>query len=314
MSEIGAGEALNRKPRGQILFVSPAPEPADGTAATALPNGQTPSAAPSVGELCGQLMGLQRQRVFAIRMQGRCDRAVEAFIRTQLGYRTDMPEGERKKVSAEAKRTKKAVEQGEGRKGTADIGLRPDVLSTCSAVVLQTAASREGWDAMVGASEKHMRSLAQDLPGWPFCAQVKGISDLGLAVIVGEAGDLSGYPKHGHLWKRLGLAVIDGKRQGAPGTSASAEDWTRHGYKPARRAEVWAFLDDVMFRAQWRGEKDGEPAHPIGPYGEKYARKKAEYLARDDIAAPDRAARRYMTKCFIRDLWNAWRQAKAALP
>ena len=67
-----------------------------------------------------------------------------------------------------------------------------------------------------------------------------------------------------------------------------------------------------MLRAQWRGEKkddDGNiisPGHAIGPYGEHYRRKKAEYIAREH-PAPDRAARRYMAKMFLRDLLNAWR-------
>jgi hypothetical protein len=74
------------------------------------------------------------------------------------------------------------------------------------------------------------------------------------------------------------------------------------------QAEMWAMLDDVLHRAQWRAERDGAPAHALGPYGEHYARKHAEYVARDH-PAPGKAARRYMAKMFIRDLWCAWSAA-----
>ena len=125
--------------------------------------------------------------------------------------------------------------------------------------------------------------------------------------------------KKGKWGKRLGLAVIDGQRQGNPGTNASADDWIAHGYKASRRAEVYAFIDDVMFRSQWRGAKDDAPGYPIGPYGAHYARKKAEYTIRfaDELHAKahaEKAARRYMAKMFIRDLWKAWRGASVIVP
>jgi hypothetical protein len=112
------------------------------------------------------------------------------------------------------------------------------------------------------------------------------------------------------LWKRLGLAVIDGRRQGSPGTGASADDWIAHGYSPQRRSQIWAFLDDMIVRAQWRGEKNDVPAHGIGEYGEYYGQMKALYIARDwKPAHADHAARRAMTKRLLRDLWRAWRDA-----
>jgi hypothetical protein len=46
----------------------------------------------------------------------------------------------------------------------------------------------------------------------------------------------------------------------------------------------------------------------LGPYGEHYARKLPEYIARNH-PMPGKAARRYMAKMFIRDLWRAWRSA-----
>jgi hypothetical protein len=164
-------------------------------------------------------------------------------------------------------------------------------------------------------TESEMARLARRLPAYRFVAGVKGVTAKALAVIVGEAGNLSNYPDRSRLQKRLSIGCVDGVRQGNPGPGATAEDWIRHGYKKSRRAEIWALVDDVMLRAQWRGAKldDAgnvvEPARAIGPYGEHYARKKTEYVARRH-PAPDRAAGRYMAKMFIRDLWRAWCHAE----
>ena len=320
-SDIDPDEAMISQPKGQPESVSSgSSQIVEGAASVMLLQGQSSGAA-SLDDLCGRLMALQRDRIFAIRMQSRCDRAVEAYIRTRLGFTTDptrMGEADRKKVAAEAKRLKKAVEQGEDHDHSADEA-RHSVILACSAVIIRNMSARDMWDEMRTGTEKEMRALAKQLPAWEFAETVKGVSELGLAVIVGEAGNLGDYPKKGHLWKRLGLAVIDGKRQGNPGASATAEDWISHGYKAARRAEVYAFIDDVMFRSQWRGAKDDQPGYPIGPYGVHYGRKKAEYLTRfadepHTKAHAENAARRYMAKMFIRDLWNAWRGASARVP
>lgn len=314
-TEIDPGAATGEVLKCQASIASPGSSEIVAEATAALPQGQFRGA--DLDDLCGSLMRLQRDRIFAIRMQSRCDRAVEAYVRTRMGFTTDptrMGEAERKKLAAEAKRLKKAVEQGEDHVAPAS-QVRPDIILACSAVIIRNMSARGMWDQMRADTEKEMRALAKQLPAWQFVQTVKGISDLGLAVIVGEAGNLGDYPKKGHLWKRLGLAVLDGKRQGNPGAGATAEDWIAHGYKASRRAEVYAFVDDVMLRSQWRGPKEDQPGYAIGLYGEHYARKKAEYLVRfaDEPhckAHAENAARRYMAKMFIRDLWNAWRKAE----
>lgn len=313
---IPESEAKIPAPKGHRVIASSLGEPnADVEAAPVPPRGQNTNAS-DIGALCGELMALQRDRTFAIRMQSGCDRRVEAYVRSRLGYRTDLSATERKRVSAEAKRIIKAAETG------ADHAVRADkaslvVPAAVSAVVLRNMVARGVWDDMRTETERAMRKLARELPGWPFVETVAGLSELGLAVIVGEAGNLADYPKKGHLWKRLGLAVIDGYRQGRvpPGLNPTerATAWIERGYSPHRRAEVFAFIDDVVLRHQWRAEKDGVPGHPIGPYGEHYARKKAEYIDREH-PAPDKAARRYMAKMLIRDLHNAWRRAMESVP
>lgn len=263
----------------------------------------------SVSTVCSELIERQRQRVFCIRQQQRCDRSIEAFLARRFGYDARLEPAERKKMFAIVAKLRRDVEAGK----PTDLDSRGDALSQ---FIITSAKARESWDEMRSDVEKRMITLARELPvASSFLPTVKGFGLLGLAVIVGEAGrDLSEYQNPAKLWKRLGLAVLDGRRQGSPGDGATAGDWVQHGYNKQRRAQVWAFCSDTMFRAQWRGEKDGVPAHPIGPYGEAYIERKQWVLARGWTPAhADADARRFMTKRLIRDLWRAWRDADISL-
>jgi hypothetical protein len=271
-----------------------------------------------------RLIALQRQRVFCIKSQSRCDRSIEAFIASLAGYHAGLAETERKQYFKLAQRIRKTIEK-------AGPDWRGDQFGTqfveVALLVLQSRDARIGWDVYRGRIEAEMKTLARELPVWPWVQQVKGFAELGLAVVVGEAGDLGGYANPAKVWKRLGLAVFEGRRQGNPGEGATADDWITHGYNRRRRAEIWAFFSDTMFKHQWRGERTDEagnvvePAHPIGPYGVVYARRKEWNLARDWTPGhADNDARRIMTKEMIKDLWRAWREAiqqmepKVAIP
>jgi hypothetical protein len=162
--------------------------------------------------------------------------------------------------------------------------------------------------------EKQMRKIARSLPIWLWVESVAGFGDLGLAIILAEAGcgftgrGLLDYATKEKLWKRLGLAVIEGERQRRKTDLELAE---KHAYNPARRAEIWAIADS-MFRHQWRGEKDGVAAHAIGPYGEIYAKRKASTEDRGwTLKHRDDDALRIMSKALIRDLWRKWRELHA---
>lgn len=149
-----------------------------------------------------------------------------------------------------------------------------------------------------------MQHHAKDLPAWKWAAGVKGLSLQGLACIIGETGDLSNYETKERVWKRLGLAVIDGIAQQR---RSKPEEAAAHGYSPKRRAVIWS-IADVLLRAQWRGEKDGTPAHAIGPYGAVYGRRKAHTVNREGWTPKrrDNDARRVMSKALIEDLWRVW--------
>jgi hypothetical protein len=252
-------------------------------------------------------MAWQGERRFAIAMQNRLNRAVESYIATRMGYRNTMVAADRERLFKLATKLRQAVERGQEPPPEAgSVGIR------AAHLILRNHTSRESWDLMRQDAERRMTELAEMLPVWSWVEGVRGVSSRGLAVIVGEAGDLGSYPRKGHLFKRLGITVMDdGFRQGRvpPGLTKAerAEAWIERGYNPRRRAEVWALLDDVMLRAQWQG------GAAKGPYGAYYIRKKTEYLGRGwQPKHADDAARRYMAKMFIRDLWKRWRRLAAA--
>jgi hypothetical protein len=160
---------------------------------------------------------------------------------------------------------------------------------------------------------KEMEKLAESLPVWPvFGEPIRGFGPGSLAVIMAEAGDLSGYADHSKLWKRMGLAVMNGVRQGGLAKNASKEDWIAHGYSPRRRSRMWNIGDALI-----KGNRDGA-------YRTAYLARKAYEAERDpeNMTDPDtgkpnmhahRRAQRYMEKRLLKDLWRAWRDAQAPL-
>lgn len=280
----------------------------------------------SVATIVTDLVHLQRQRKFCIVSQSRCDRSIESFIASAIGFRLDATEVARKAVFAEAKQFRLRVERGGDGQVIADIheGVALASLVSLVPMVELSAQARALWDDKRNQAEREMERLAKLLPIWPFVEAVKGLGPKGIAIIVAEAGmPLGDYRTVSGLWKRMGLAVIDGRRQRKVADRDGAE---RHGYSPMRRSQIWAVCSDSLFRAQWRGadEEAGLSARPIGPYGEVYANRRAVTDPRTDatadLPATDPAkwskgrchndARRIMTKALLRDLWREWRRVE----
>ncbi|WP_298284830.1 hypothetical protein [Acidocella sp.] len=263
-----------------------------------------------------ELMALQRQRRFAIKTQSRIDRSLEAYLAQCAGYRPLISEtgeavrdesGRRvedkagKKLWGQIGKIRRAVEAGnmDGLPAWADVSM-----------ISASAHSRQVWDEMRKAVEARMEAVAKTLPVWGWWNGIRGAGAKGLAIIVAECGDLGAYRDKSAVWKRLGLAVIDGGAQ----RRAAGDAALLHGFSPARRAEIWTIADS-LFRAQWRGanEEEGRAAGPLGPYGAYYFRRRAHTEGREGWSAAHKNndAKRYMTKALIRDLRAAWRRGAA---
>ena len=150
--------------------------------------------------------------------------------------------------------------------------------------------------------EKHLEKLGRDLPVWPWVESVRGFGPLGLAMIVGECGDLALYANPAKVWKRMGLAVIDGERQGK---RTDPEEALRHGYNPQRRSLMFVIADSLI-----KNNRDG--AYRTYYLGEK-ARQSEKHPDDPPIAAHKRALR-HLAKRLLRDLWREWRATLYVTP
>jgi len=141
--------------------------------------------------------------------------------------------------------------------------------------------------------EKCLREAARRLPVWQWAESVRGFGDLGLAILIGEAGDLGNYANPGRLWKRMGLAP---KGSYAMETKGGKEAFA---VPRRRRSAMWTVGDALI--------KGG--AHYREIYLERKAREEGEHPDLTKLHR-HRRAQRYMEKRLLKDLWRAWRNGR----
>lgn len=194
-------------------------------------------------------------------------------------------------------------------------GRFPPVMPEDEALVRLTRASffavRDHAQGQLDACERRLLALAARLPAAAWVEATRGAGMRSLAAIVGEAGDLSGYANPAKLWKRMGLAVIDGRAQrrvamprgaDAKARAKALEEIARQGDSPRRRA----IMHDVAVKLVMAG----------GEYADLYRTRKAYEAERAPDMAKNHAhkrALRYAAKRLLRDLWRAWRAAAGDL-
>ena len=203
-------------------------------------------------------------------------------------------------------------------------------------------AAIRGFEADRELLEKRLRKLARGLPIWGGWAKdIHGLGELGVAGIVGSAcvreGEdghvtvrmLGDYRSVSALWKRMGLAVIDGKRQRK---CVDEDEALLHGYSPSRRSVMWnvgASLIGGMGRGpRPRVGEDMGAREDLSPWQRLFV-ERLRYLAERDPAEYARepvtsertgetmesfsahaaaSAKRYVEKRFLREMWSAWRE------
>ena len=190
----------------------------------------------------------------------------------------------------------------------------------------------------LGKIETQLEKLAEELPAYAtFWKPTRGLSGLGLALIVGEAGNLAEYDTHSQLWRRFGLHVGGGHAYYTKRSGMSPEAWSKAGYCPRRRSLVYQLTDSLLKGQIRKDEHDPDKRIALGDYGALYLREKerqrekakAEGLTvcpaakipakdahkyRSDGHIHNRAAR-YVGKKLLRDLWKVWRrEAVSSMP
>lgn len=347
---IGSSETKVRKKRARPIPTTKSSAPASspipsngGGDGQVLGDTQSLSA---IAAVVAELVTLQRTRQFCIKQKNQSERQIEQFIASAMGYRLDAEEKDRKAVFARAKAFRLAVERGgEGPNDSDAQG--SGALSAIVPIILSSFDSRKSWVDLRLKVEREMGRFAKRLPVYDFAKSIRGLGELGLACLTAEAGiPIGDYRTVSGLWSRMGMGVRDGRRQG--GWCNTAKLVNDDGdptlrYAPYRRAEVWAFCSDSMFRGQRAGDKDEDgndpqksgkpvavPAHALGPYGEIYGKRRQHTASRieamsdlpskitvagKEIKNPDKwtkarchnDAQRIMTKALLCDLWRVWR-------
>ena len=253
--------------------------------------------------------------------------AASALVRRALGWQPDLTEAERAKISRDAQKIMAADDLQ---------ALAPELMEVAIGLAADIGTAIEmalPGEVHQNNIERDMRKIARQLPVWEWAKDVHGLSDLGVAIIVAEAGNLSRYPTPGHLRKRLGLAPMqkDGetraysqwRRKGG----LSAEEWTAAGYKPQRRAMMFSQVGGPIIGFMAKGYRplvgeDIEQNADLSEYQKVFVRRLRYEAARDpEMSRPDTAAgkesyskhcamraQRYTEQRLLKHLWQAWRR------
>ena len=244
------------------------------------------SAAPAIATIRAR----HRERCFAIAQQNRLDNATRSYIRTCEGWRLDLPEKERNAIRDRAMEFFKQL----------DGGAITDANRAYAVLVTAATQARSAFDGIRAACEKIMIEAAKSLPAYPFVESVKGAGALGLAVIVGEAGDIGSYANPGKLWKRLGLAP-----QSCYGHTR--EDGTSYIAKPKQRRSRMFTVGDSLLRQQnaYRELYLWRKRYEIANHPEWFKGLDAKGNPKTAAEANFRA-HRYAEKRFVKHLWMRW--------
>lgn len=272
---------------------------------------------PDLAPLIEELINLQRERVWLIRMKNRIENGTTAYVRRVLIGSADLSDAEREKMNARAKSIVSKIEN--------EKPLLPEERKAgvkCQHMILHGKKARLTFEESITASKitmpdgtvspginNRMEQIAKQFPVWEWAKNIKGFGPLGLAVIIAETGDLSNYANPGKVWKRLGLAPYNGKSGMAWRVSGglTKDEWIDFKYKPARRSEMFQRVEPLL-KHQLAKVKTGE--REPGPYGRVYLDRKKYELDRDPEMSKGRAhdrATRYMEKRLLKHLWQAWR-------
>jgi hypothetical protein len=198
---------------------------------------------PEVAAVSAELVDLQRQRAIVIKSRNMQANRIQAIIAGTLGYCARMEEKDRRKLFSQASELIDDVVAGK-------------VQHRYEKVITTTMIGIKAFEAMKENLEDRMTELARKLPviSWVEHEDRSGFSPLGLAIVVGEAGDLGTYANPAKVWRRFSCAPwsFEGKtlmgatwRVGKEGKLPTAE-WTNYGYSPRRRSIAYLIGENIV--------------------------------------------------------------------
>lgn len=176
-------------------------------------------------------------------------------------------------------------------------GMAHPKAEACFMACLPLLEAKKPIEAARKVQEKHLAKMGARLPIAHVADDIKGVGHLALAKIVGECGDLSAYRSVSAVWKRAGLAVIDGGRQRRVAGDAALE----HGYSPERRSTFWN-IAAALIKAQGKDED-------AGPYRRFYDAEKERQIEKGiPLGHAHNRAMRHMTKELLKAVAVEWRR------
>lgn len=229
--------------------------------------------------------------------QGRASRGIAELIIACRDYRSWLAARIKLELQAQAIcRGRCAGDKKAGAKLWAAVqkGRSDDSLA---AVVLEPfIADIKAWNKRLAPRRSALEKKATATGYWDLIP--RGFGAFNLAFLIGEVGELASYRNPSCLWKRMGLAVIDGARQRKHTNKELADV---HGYCPRRRALAY-IIGDCLIRAK-------------SPAADVYVKRKLEKIALGWTKLhAHRDAKMYMVKRVLRDLWIATQPSRSPLP
>jgi hypothetical protein len=166
--------------------------------------------------------------------------------------------------------------------------------------------------------DRTIAKLAGALPIYSWAKAISGLGDISFGGLIAETAIGPGaYRSVAALWKRMGLAVINGERQ----RRVRGAEALIQGYAHERRTLMWN-IGTAILKQQLRAPKDADgkriegESRAIGEFGQLYLDRKAWQVARNaERETPwpalhiHRDSQRYMEKRLLRQAWQAWRRA-----
>jgi hypothetical protein len=247
-------------------------------------------------DLCLAIRDLHARREQFLKTRIMLENRRRHLIAWRGGYESSQDEETRKKRMAAADRLIARILDAD----------HPETIDPeAAAYVIPSEAAIGAFEDLARDLGAQMERLAKQLPVAAWVKKVRGFGLINLARVIGEAGDLNAYANPAKLWKRLGLAPYNGR---APSTwkskgGLSAEEWTRLGYSPRRRAICYVVSESLLKLND-------------GPYRARYDQAKQKFAAAHPDEKPLHAhkhAMLLMVKLLVRDLWVVWNKGEADL-
>lgn len=264
----------------------------------------------------------QVMRKYVIKLEVANLNTTSSYIARLCGFDATEDEESRAKVWARAKGIVKTAFNEKDQK--------PEDKKVADAAKHELAMAREMMLPLTTRREEietEMECAATTLPVSKFLENVPGVKAIGLAVIIGEAGNLSNYSSIRKLWRRLGFGMAEGHEAHAYSTwrmkgGLTADDWTRAGYSPKRLGQIYGVISVPLNMHKAKGKygvvynkrrAQTLVSHPEW-YLDKNGKQKLSPKGEPSSAHAMNDAIRIMTKSFLKDLYTEWNRSMQSVP